>query len=51
MPPRPHAQLLHRIIPRSRLEVLDGIGHMPFFEDPTAYRALVDTYVRQLVLA
>jgi proline iminopeptidase len=34
-------------LPRSRLVVLPGAGHLPFLEEPEAFRAAVDGFLRE----
>jgi proline iminopeptidase len=34
-------------LPRSRLVVLPGVGHLPFLEEPEAFRAAVDRFLRE----
>jgi pimeloyl-ACP methyl ester carboxylesterase len=41
-------QELHRLIPRSRLEVLPGLGHECFLEAPEAFSAAVRNFLEQV---
>jgi proline iminopeptidase len=34
-------------LPRSRLAVFPGVGHLPFLEEPEAFRAAVDGFLRE----
>jgi pimeloyl-ACP methyl ester carboxylesterase len=34
-------------LPRSHLVVLPGTGHLPFLEEPEAFRAAVDRFLRE----
>ncbi|MBI2957183.1 MAG: alpha/beta hydrolase [Acidobacteria bacterium] len=39
---------LHQRIPGSRLEVMEGVGHAVFADDPAAFNALLDTFLAGL---
>ena len=39
--PVSNGETMHRLLPGSRLEVFEGAGHMPNFEDPERFNALV----------
>jgi pimeloyl-ACP methyl ester carboxylesterase len=41
-------RMLHRQMPGSRLEVLDGVGHMPQWEDPENVARLIRGFVREV---
>jgi 3-oxoadipate enol-lactonase len=41
MIPVANAEILHRLIPGSRLEIFDGVGHLFFWEEPQRSAALV----------
>jgi 3-oxoadipate enol-lactonase len=41
MIPVANAEIIHRLIPGSRLEIFDGVGHLFFWEEPQRSAALV----------
>jgi 3-oxoadipate enol-lactonase len=41
MIPAANAEIIHRLIPGSRLEIFDGVGHLFFWEQPQRSAALV----------
>ncbi len=42
------ARMIHARLPRSRLELLDGIGHVPQLEAPAAVARLVDRHLADI---
>jgi 3-oxoadipate enol-lactonase len=44
--PRLHAEYLHRVIPGSRLEVVEGAGHIPHLEAPAVFTRLLLDFLR-----
>ena len=40
-----NAQLLADAIPGARLELLDGVGHLPFWERSEEFAALVERFL------
>ena len=44
--PVTHAFDAHAIIPNSRLEVLEGVGHFPHVEDPDRFVAILTDFMR-----
>ncbi len=44
--PRVQAEFLHRTIQGSRLEVIEGAGHIPHLEQPDVFVRLVDEFLR-----
>jgi pimeloyl-ACP methyl ester carboxylesterase len=43
--PVAHGYAAHEAVPGSRLEVLDGVGHFPHVESPTAVVDIVDDFI------
>ena len=43
--PAHHGQDAHRAIPGSRLEILDGVGHLPQIEKPGAFVAVLEQFL------
>ena len=35
------------VMPRDRFEVIDGAGHMPWFDDPKRIAGLVDAFLAE----
>jgi len=45
--PVEHARAAHREMPRSRLEIFEGVGHFPHAEQPDHFVRLVDDFIAQ----
>jgi pimeloyl-ACP methyl ester carboxylesterase len=43
--PLPQGQHLASMLPKARLEVMPGIGHIPHLEDTTSFNALLLSYL------
>ena len=39
-----HAFQAHEVIPNSRLEVMEGVGHAPHFEDPARFAEILEDF-------
>jgi pimeloyl-ACP methyl ester carboxylesterase len=44
--PVAHAYKAHEVIPNSRLEILEGVGHFPHVEDPVRFVEILVDFVR-----
>jgi pimeloyl-ACP methyl ester carboxylesterase len=42
-----HGEEAHRALPGSRLEVFDGVGHLPQVEEPTHFAAVLEEFIAQ----
>ncbi len=47
MIPAHHGKDAHRAIPGSRLEILDGVGHLPQIEAPTRFVAVLERFLEE----
>jgi pimeloyl-ACP methyl ester carboxylesterase len=45
--PVSHAKAAHEALPQSRLEILDGVGHMPQIERPAAFVAAIQRFLEE----
>lgn len=43
--PASHAELAHEALPGSRLEVFDGVGHLPQLEEPTRFVEVLENFI------
>lgn len=41
------AQEIERMIPNSTLVIMEGVGHFPYIEDPTAFYRTISTFLRE----
>jgi pimeloyl-ACP methyl ester carboxylesterase len=44
--PLVHAYQAHEAIPKSRLEVMEGVGHFPHVEDPVHFVKILEDFLR-----
>jgi pimeloyl-ACP methyl ester carboxylesterase len=49
--PLPQARAIEKLVPRSRLVVLDGVGHIPQIENPALFNQELGKVLRKLLLA
>jgi pimeloyl-ACP methyl ester carboxylesterase len=45
--PAGHAEAAHEALPGSRLEIFDGVGHLPQLEEPTRFVEIVESFVAE----
>ena len=43
--PAHHAEIAHRAMPGSRLEILDDVGHFPQLEDPVGFASILSEFM------
>jgi pimeloyl-ACP methyl ester carboxylesterase len=45
--PARHAEEAHESLPGSRLEVFDGVGHLPQLEEPTRFASVLERFIAE----
>jgi pimeloyl-ACP methyl ester carboxylesterase len=45
--PAGHAEAAHEALPGSRLEIFDGVGHLPQLEEPTRFVEVIESFVAE----
>ncbi len=45
--PASHGEAAHEVIPGSRLEIFDGVGHLPQLEDPVRFVTVLERFLEE----
>jgi pimeloyl-ACP methyl ester carboxylesterase len=45
--PASHGEDAHRVLPGSRLEIFDGVGHLPQIEQPTRFITVLEDFLAE----